>query len=106
MQERFVFDVLFTSHSALGARVLTRVPAQILGGGGGGGGPQVEIQSNAIEILSFSIYPGIFVLDYKQIYESRETGFMIYYVSFLSITVPESFWLSSSPTFTPVLCRD
>lgn len=104
MQERFVFDVLFTSHSALGARVLTRVPAQIFFFGGGG--PQVEIQSNAIEILSFSIYPGIFVLENKQIYESRETGFMIYYVSFLSITVPESFWLSSSPTFTPVLCRD
>lgn len=103
MQERFVFDVLFTSHSALGARVLTRMPAQIFLGGGG---PQVEIQSNAIEILSFSIYPGIFVLENKQIYESRETGFMIYYVSFLSITVPESFWLSSSPTFTPVLCRD
>lgn len=103
MQERFVFDVLFTSHSALGARVLTRMPAQIFFGGGG---PQVEIQSNAIEILSFSIYPGIFVLENKQIYESRETGFMIYYVSFLSITVPESFWLSSSPTFTPVLCRD
>lgn len=82
MQERFVFDVLFTSHSALGARVLTRVPAQIFWGGGGLRLRFSQMQSKFLAFRYTRVF--LFWIINKYMNQGRQASWFTMWASFRS----------------------